>query len=171
MPGDLKFPWVQGRVQAGRGRAGLFVEEDGDRGRPGHGVSPEGLRNWVNQDKADRGQGPSSALTSDEKEEPRRLRRENRERQQAIEVLKKSRGLLREGADEVAVRYAFLDAKMATETNPGGHGVALMCRLLGVSRSGYYAYLAAREAAEERARWEDELVAAVRNTPHANFAS
>lgn len=31
------------------------------------GVSPEGLRNWVNQDEADRGQGAMGALTSDEK--------------------------------------------------------------------------------------------------------
>ncbi|MBA2811478.1 transposase [Streptomyces sp. KM273126] len=49
------------------------------------GVSPEGLRNWVNQDRADRGQGAAGALTSDEKEELRRLRRENREQQQTIE--------------------------------------------------------------------------------------
>ncbi|MFF3948039.1 transposase [Streptomyces sp. NPDC001902] len=51
------------------------------------GVSPEGLRNWVNQDKTNRGQGPAGALTSDEREE---LRRENREEQQTIEVLKKA---------------------------------------------------------------------------------
>ncbi|MGI5135678.1 transposase [Streptomyces sp. CA-106110] len=54
------------------------------------GVSPEGLRNWVNQDKSDRGRGPAGALTSDEKEELRRLRRENREQQQTIEILKKA---------------------------------------------------------------------------------
>ncbi|WP_053758321.1 transposase [Streptomyces sp. AS58] len=54
------------------------------------GVSPEGLRNWVNQDKTNRGQGPAGALTSDEREELRRLRRENREQQQTIEVLKKA---------------------------------------------------------------------------------
>ncbi|MGW2505438.1 transposase [Streptomyces sp. NPDC001588] len=54
------------------------------------GVSPEGLRNWVNQDRADRGQEPAGALTSDEKEELRRLRRENRDQQQTIEVLKKA---------------------------------------------------------------------------------
>ena len=54
------------------------------------GVSPEGLRNWVNQDKADRGQGPTGALTSDEREELRRLRRQNREQQQTIELLKKA---------------------------------------------------------------------------------
>jgi transposase len=54
------------------------------------GMSPEGLRNRVNQDRVDRGQGAAGALTSDEKEELRRLGRENRERQQTIEVLKKA---------------------------------------------------------------------------------
>ncbi|MFD0223944.1 transposase [Streptomyces hirsutus] len=54
------------------------------------GVSAEGLRNWVRQDQADRGHGPVGTLTSDEKEELRRLRRENREQQQTIEVLKKA---------------------------------------------------------------------------------
>jgi transposase len=54
------------------------------------GVSPEGLRNWVKQDQTDRGHGPAGALTSDEKDELRRLRRENREQQQTIEVLKKA---------------------------------------------------------------------------------
>jgi transposase len=52
------------------------------------GVSPESLRGWVKQAKADRGQGPAGALTSDE-EELRWLRRENREQQQTIEILKK----------------------------------------------------------------------------------
>jgi transposase len=40
------------------------------------GVSPESLRGWVKQAKADRGQDPEGALTSDEKEELRQLRRE-----------------------------------------------------------------------------------------------
>jgi transposase len=30
------------------------------------GVNPEGLRGWVKQAKADRGQGPAGALSSDE---------------------------------------------------------------------------------------------------------
>ncbi|MFF4764261.1 transposase [Streptomyces sp. NPDC001292] len=42
------------------------------------GVSPEALRGWVKQAKVDRGEGPAGALTSYEKEELRRLRRENR---------------------------------------------------------------------------------------------
>ncbi|WP_431681310.1 transposase [Kitasatospora sp. KL5] len=54
------------------------------------GVSAEGLRNWVNQAKADRGEGPVGALTSAEREELARLRRQNREQQQTIEILKKA---------------------------------------------------------------------------------
>lgn len=54
------------------------------------GVSPEGLRNWVKQDKTDRGEGSAGALTSAEKDELRQLRRQNREQQQTIEILKKA---------------------------------------------------------------------------------
>jgi transposase len=54
------------------------------------GVSAEGLRNWVNQAKADRGIGAPGALTSDEKEELRRLRRELAEVKKANEILVKA---------------------------------------------------------------------------------
>ncbi|WP_019888839.1 transposase [Streptomyces purpureus] len=54
------------------------------------GVSPEGLRNWVNQDKTDRGQGPAGVLTTAEREELVRLRRKVREMEQTIEVLGKA---------------------------------------------------------------------------------
>ena len=53
-------------------------------------MSPEGLRNWVRQDDTDRGERPAGALTSAEKDELRRLRRQNREQQQTIEVLRKA---------------------------------------------------------------------------------
>lgn len=55
------------------------------------GVSPEGLRNWVRQDDTDRGEGAPGELTSAEKDELRRLRRQNREQQQTIEVLRKAK--------------------------------------------------------------------------------
>ncbi|GGM24699.1 hypothetical protein GCM10010129_81460 [Streptomyces fumigatiscleroticus] len=41
------------------------------------GVSAEGLRNWVKQDTIDRGQGAPGELTSAEREELGRLRRQN----------------------------------------------------------------------------------------------
>ncbi|MEV0495937.1 transposase [Streptomyces atratus] len=43
------------------------------------GVSPEGLRGWVKQAKIDRGEGAPGALTTAEREELQRLRRESRE--------------------------------------------------------------------------------------------
>ncbi|WP_327320369.1 transposase [Streptomyces sp. NBC_01235] len=51
------------------------------------GVSAEGLRNWVKQDTIDRRQGAPGELTSAEREELRRLRRQNREQAETIEVL------------------------------------------------------------------------------------
>ncbi|MDF2261636.1 transposase [Streptantibioticus ferralitis] len=54
------------------------------------GVSPESLRGWVKQAKIDRGQGPAGALTSDEREELRRLRRELAEAKKANEILVKA---------------------------------------------------------------------------------
>ncbi|MEU6325073.1 transposase, partial [Streptomyces sp. NPDC047009] len=49
------------------------------------GVSAEGLRGWVKQAKVDRGEGPAGALTSDERDELRRLRREAAELKKANE--------------------------------------------------------------------------------------
>jgi transposase len=51
------------------------------------GVSPQSLRNWVKQAALDSGER-LDGLTSDEREELRRLRRENRRLQQEREILK-----------------------------------------------------------------------------------
>ncbi len=48
------------------------------------------LWNWVKQAKADRGGGPVGAVTSSEKEELGRLRRENRILRMEREILKKA---------------------------------------------------------------------------------
>lgn len=53
------------------------------------GIAEE-LRNWVRQDQADRGQGAPGKLTTADREELCRLRRQNREQAETIEVLRKA---------------------------------------------------------------------------------
>jgi transposase len=52
------------------------------------GVSVESLRSWVKQSQIDQGERPG--LTTEEKEELRRLRRENRILLEEREILKKA---------------------------------------------------------------------------------
>jgi transposase len=54
------------------------------------GVSPESLRNWYRQAKADQGEGRPGELTTAEREELRRLRKQNAEQAKTIEVLRKA---------------------------------------------------------------------------------
>ena len=54
------------------------------------GVCETSLRRWIKQHEIDQGTGPAGALTTTEKEELRRLRRENRTLRMEREVLKKA---------------------------------------------------------------------------------
>ena len=53
-------------------------------------LTESALRNWVKQAEIDEGRGSEGSLTSDEKEELRRLRRENRTLQMERDFLKKA---------------------------------------------------------------------------------
>jgi len=54
------------------------------------GLAVESLRRWVLQAKIDAGKGPDGALTTEEREELRRLRRENATLRMEREILKKA---------------------------------------------------------------------------------
>ncbi|WP_200261738.1 transposase [Streptomyces sp. HSG2] len=58
------------------------------------GVSPQGLRGWVKQARIDRGEGPTGALTSDERDELRRLCRELAEVRKANACVPQLSGVL-----------------------------------------------------------------------------
>ena len=54
------------------------------------GIERSVVASWVKQAKIDTGEGPEGALTTDEKEELRRLRRENRTLRMERDFLKKA---------------------------------------------------------------------------------
>ncbi|MFI5800102.1 transposase [Streptomyces sp. NPDC051677] len=63
------------------------------------GISSESLRSWYRRAKADQSKGQPGELTSAEREELRRLRKENREQQQTIEILKKATAFFAKESD------------------------------------------------------------------------
>ena len=81
--------------------------------------SEQTIRNWVFQDGADRGERPET-LTTDERAELQRLRCENRQLKVERDVLGK--------------------AAAWCQATSGNNPLATMCRALGMSESGYYAW-------------------------------
>lgn len=53
-------------------------------------LTESALRRWLDQARIDRGLGPSSALTTEERDELKRLRRENQRLRTEREILKKA---------------------------------------------------------------------------------
>jgi transposase len=62
------------------------------------GVSPQSLRNWVMQSELDAGER-RDGLTTDEREELRRLRGENRRLEQERDILKKAAAFFAKESD------------------------------------------------------------------------
>ena len=117
------------------------------------GCSPQSLQELVAPVDVD--EGKAEGLTSDEREELRRLRRENRVLTEEREILEKSRGLLRQaGQRDPAVIFGFIAAKKAE------HSIKTMCRVLGVSRSGFHAWQ--RRAPSARRREDERLLERIR---------
>lgn len=122
------------------------------------GVRADMLRRWKREVDAWSapaavfpGQGNGVGL----EEELRRLRRENEVLRQEREILKKRRLISRQGT---AVKFRFI------RTHGRAYPISLLCRVLHVSRSGYYAWVkkAASGAQEPRGVGETRLRLEVR---------
>ncbi|HEY3316575.1 MAG TPA: IS3 family transposase [Bacillota bacterium] len=124
------------------------------------GISGEGLRRWVRQAEADAGRGRPGDLTTDEKAELHRLRREIKVLREEREILKKAGGLLRGGERDPVSRYRFIEVEKAD------HAVSLMCRVLTVSRAGYYAWR--QRGLSHRARKDSALMERIRSIHRAS---
>ncbi|MGN7161946.1 IS3 family transposase [Sphingomonas sp. SAFR-052] len=110
------------------------------------------LRKWVREQAADPGSAfPGYGVMKPESQEIERLRRELARMKAERDILKKSGGLLRQGLD---MRFEFI-AK-----HRGIWPVSWICEALGVSRSGFHAWLVRVPSA--RARSDEEFGARVR---------
>ncbi|MFI5297400.1 MAG: IS3 family transposase [Polyangiales bacterium] len=104
-------------------------------------LSESSVRKWVNQAEADASPTPTDLLTTAERTELSELRRRVKRLEMEREIPKKSGGLLREGE---RVRFAFVFEWKAHWP------VAVICEVLDVSCSGYYAWKVRPEAARVR---------------------
>jgi transposase-like protein len=93
-------------------------------------LTPSSLANWVRHARADRTKG-RTGLTTAEREELARLRKENRVSRRGARHPETSGGLLREAEP---MRFTFIAAQKAE------HTVSILCRCLRVTRSGFYAW-------------------------------
>ncbi|WP_156677959.1 IS3 family transposase [Sphingomonas profundi] len=110
------------------------------------------LRKWVREEAADPGSAfPGDGEMKPESQEIERLRRELARMKAERDILKKAGGLLRQGLD---MRFEFV-AK-----HRGIWPVSWICEALGVSRSGFHAWLV--RAPSARARSDEEFGARVR---------
>ncbi|MBK8261976.1 MAG: IS3 family transposase [Nannocystis sp.] len=95
------------------------------------GLTETALRNWVRQDEINRNPNPQGPLTTDERAELARLRKELKRVEMERDFFKKSGGLLRQGHVSIFEVIAAEEADFP---------VKMMCELLEVARSGYYAW-------------------------------
>ncbi|MEE6169639.1 MULTISPECIES: IS3 family transposase [unclassified Mycolicibacterium] len=121
------------------------------------GVGEQLLGRWVRLAQQRAGGGDTDpVLDADERAELERLRKENAELRLDREFLKRSGGLLR-------LRTEPVDAYRIVEAEKANYSIVRMCRLLTVSRSGFYKWRTAQAqgptAAQQRRQILDTAVA------------
>ena len=119
------------------------------------------LRKWMREQTADPGSAfPGHGVMKPEQQEIERVRRELARMKAERDILKKSGGLLRQGLD---MRFEFV-AK-----HRGIWPVLWICEALGVSRSGFHAWLV--RAPSARTRSDEEFGARVRASFISSYRS
>ena len=98
------------------------------------GISESCLRNWMAQPGIDVGDKPG--LTSDERRELTELRREKRRLKVENEILKRAAAYF--ARENVLLKRS---TRVVREVVADRIPVAVTCRVLGMSTSGYYAWL------------------------------
>ena len=91
------------------------------------------IHGWIKQAEADAGER-SNVLTSEEREELRRLRRENKQPAPGARYPLKGRGLVCSERRDILAVFEFMKANQAM------FPIAVMARALGASRSGFHAW-------------------------------
>ncbi|MGW2939659.1 IS3 family transposase [Streptomyces sp. NPDC001156] len=129
------------------------------------GVTGETLRSWVRQadELAGRSNRDEQATAESRDEELARLRAENGRLRKAEKGVRTRAGdpapggpIFREGDEGMTLRWDFIS------TYRTDFGVQRMCRVLQVSRSGFYRWIAGAKAREVRQDAEAALVAEIR---------
>ena len=98
-------------------------------------LAPQTVRNWCKQDELDAGTR-TDGLTSEERLEVSKLKREVKRADHRKQNIVKSRGVVCSG-NQFDPRQAFEFVK----SYHADYSVTTLCRILGVSSSGYYAWL------------------------------
>ncbi|WP_211831473.1 MULTISPECIES: IS3 family transposase [Streptomyces violaceusniger group] len=113
------------------------------------GVNHETLRTWVRD--ADQAARPEAVEASAMEKENRRLRARVKELELEREILRRAAKYFGGRDQLVSSRFQFVD------DHRGAFGVKRLCRMLQVSRSGFYRHLAGAQARAGRARADAEL--------------
>ena len=117
------------------------------------------IRNWMKQADLDEGRR-SDGLTSAERAELRSLRRENRRLQDELEIMGRAATLVRpeKGRRESQAAFDFVTA------NQEQYAVTQLCRVLGVSTSGYYE--ARKRPVSRRSQVDESLTKSIESFHH-----